>query len=164
MVYAKRMALVGRSLLMLLSLIAVVAINGCKPTGAVATRQQQLAHSNIMAITVATNAYCLANSDAMPPDLQTVVTAGFLPASALNSPFGPVSDGGSDYWLSTSRQNISTSRYPSIEILIYDRAMYEESDFVAVSTYDNNSQVMASSEFQQLMKRLDNRGVDFNLP
>ena len=158
------MPLVGRSLLMLLPLIPVIAIDGCKPTGAVPTPQQQLAHSNLMAITVATNAYCVANGEAMPPDLQTIVTAGFLPAAALNSPFGPVSDGGPDYWLSTSRQNISTSQYPSIEILVYDRAMYEDSDFVAVATYDNNSQVMTSGEFQQLMKRLDNRGVNFNLP
>ncbi|MCH7849747.1 MAG: hypothetical protein IIB53_15475 [Planctomycetes bacterium] len=149
---------------MLLSLIPVIAIDGCKPTGAVATPQQQLAHSNIMAIAAATNAYCLANGEAMPPDLQTIVTAGFLPAAALNSPFGPVSDGGSDYWFSTSRQKISMSQYPSIEILVYDRAMYEDSDFVAVATYDCYSQIMASGEFQQLMKRLDNRGVNFNLP
>ena len=149
---------------MLLSLIPVIAIEGCKPTGAVPASQQLVALSNMVAITAATNAYCVANGDAMPPDLQTLVTAGFLPAAALNSPYGPVSDGGSDYWLSTSRQQISTSIYPSIEILIYDRAMYEDSDSVAVATYDNNSQVMTNGEFQQLMKRLDNRGVDFNLP
>ena len=149
---------------MLLSLISVIAIEGCKPTGAVPARQQQLAHSNMMAITAATNAYCLANGEATPPALQTLVTAGFLPASALNSPFGPVSDGGPDYWLSTSRQKISTSQYPSIEILVYDRAMYEDSNFVAVATYDNYSQIMAGREFQQLLNRLDNRGVNFNLP
>ena len=158
------MSAVGRSLLMLLALIPVVAIDGCKPTGGVLASQQLAALSNMMAITAATNAYCLANGEATPPALQTLVTAGFLPASALNSPFGPVSDGGPDYWLSTSRQKISTSQYPSIEILVYDRAMYEDSDFVAAATYDNNSQIMASGEFHQLMKRLDNRGVDFNLP
>ena len=158
------MPAIARSALMLLYLIPVVAAGGCKRIGAVPTTQQTAAHSNIMAITVATNAYCIANGEAMPPDLQTLVTAGLLPAAALNSPFGPVSDGGSDYWLSSSRQQISTSIYPSIEILIYDRAMYEDSDFVAVATYDNNSQVMAKRELHQLMKRLDNRGVDFNLP
>ena len=158
------MPAIGRPSLLLLLLIPIVAIDGCKRTGALSRRQQLVAHSNVMAITEATNAYCLANGDAMPPDLQTLVTAGFLPAAALNSPFGPVSDGGSDYWLSTSRQQISTSTYPSIEILVYDRAMYEDSDFVAAATYDNNSQIMASGEFHQLMKRLDNRGVDFNLP
>ena len=149
---------------MLLSLIPVIAIEGCKRTGAVPASQQLVALSNMMAITAATNAYCVANGEAMPPDLQTLVTAGFLPASALNSPFGPVSDGGSDYWLSTSRQQISTSIYPSIEILIYDRAMYEDIEFVAVATYDNYSQIIARGEFHQLMKRLDNRGVDFDLP
>ncbi len=149
---------------MLLSLIPVIAIEGCKPTGAVPASQQLVALSNIMAITAATNAYCVANGEAMPSDLQTLVTAGFLPASALNSPFGPVSDGGSDYWLSTSRQQISTSTYPSIEILVYDRAMYEDSDSVAVATYDGYSPIMAKGEFHQLMKRLDNRGVNFNLP
>ena len=158
------MPLVGRSLLMLLLLIPIVAIDGCKRTGALPRRQQQVAHSNIMAITIATNAYCIANGEAMPPDLQTLVTAGFLPGAALNSPFGPVSDGGSDYWLSTSRQQISTSIYPSIEILVYDRAMYEDSDFVAVATYDCSSQIRTSGEFQELMSRLDNRGVNFNLP
>ena len=158
------MSAVGRSLLMLLALIPVVAIDGCKPTGAVLASQQLAALSNMMAITAATNAYCVANGEAMPPDLQTLVTAGFLPASALNSPFGPVSDGGSDYWLSTSRQQISTSTYPSIEILLYDRAMYDDSDSVAVATYDGYSPIMAKGEFHQLMKRLDNRGVNFNLP
>lgn len=158
------MPAIGRSFLMLLSLIPVIAIEGCKPTGAVPASQQLVALSNMAAITAATNAYCVANGEAMPSDLQTLVTAGFLPASALNSPFGPVSDGGSDYWLSTSRQDISTSVYPSIEILIYDRAMYEDTDLVAVATYDNYSQIMTNGEFQQLMKRLDNRGVNFNLP
>ncbi len=158
------MPAIGRLFLLLWLLIPIVAIDGCKRTGALPRRQQQVALSNIWAITAATNAYCIANGEAMPPDLQTLVTAGFLPGAALNSPFGPVSDGGSDYWLSTSRQQISTSIYPSIEILVYDRAMYEDSNFVAVGTYDNNSQIMASGEFQQLMKRLDNRGVNFNLP
>ncbi len=162
--YAKRMPAMGGSFLMLLSLIPIVAIDGCKRTGALPTPQQQMAHTNIMTITAATNSYCIANGEAMPPDLQTLVTTGFLPATALNSPFGPVSDGGSDYWLSTSRQQISTSTYPSTEILIYDRAMYEDTESVAVATYDCYSQVMARGEFQQLLSRLDNRGVDFDLP
>ncbi len=106
------MPAIGRSVLMLLLLIPIVAIDGCKRTGALSRRQQLVAHSNVMAITVATNAYCLANGEAMPPDLQTLVTAGFLPGAALNSPFGPLSDGGSEYWLSTSRHPISTIIYP----------------------------------------------------
>lgn len=164
MVYAKRMPAIARSALMLLLAISVVATDGCKRIGAVPTAKETAAHSNIMAITVATNTYCIANGEAMPPDLQTLVTAGLLQATALNSPFGPVSDGGSDCWLSSSRQDISTSTYPSIEILIYDRAMYADSDFVAVATYDCSSQIMAKGDFQELMSRLDNRGVDFDLP
>ena len=158
------MPAIGRPFLLLLLLIPIVAIDGCKRTGALPRRQQQVALSSIMAITEATNAYCIANGEAMPPDLQTLVAAGFLPAAALNSPFGPVSDGGSDYWLSTSRQQISTSIYPSIEILVYDRAMYEDSDSVAFAPYDCSSQIMTRGEFQELMSRLDNRGVNFSLP
>lgn len=145
----------------LLVLVSVVSC-GRIPTAPNPTTNQ--AFSNMLIIVTAINSYCIANQEAMPPKLQVLVTSGFLPASALQSPAGPAIDGGSDYWLSTSRTDISTSTYPSIEILIYDRATAEKSNEIIVGFYDNSVQVLTRAEFNLKMQRLDNAGVDFGLP
>ena len=122
------------------------------------------AHSNMLTIVTAIHRYCSANQDAMPSNLQTLVAGGFLPASALQSPAGPVTDGGADYWLSTSRANIATSTYPSFEILVYDRATAEQGNEIVVGFYDGVSKLMTKAEFNTMMQKLDNNGVDFALP
>ncbi|MCH8822492.1 MAG: hypothetical protein IH984_03185 [Planctomycetes bacterium] len=118
----------------------------------------------MLTIVTAIHSYCSANQDAMPSNLQTLVAGGFLPASALQSPAGPVTDGGADYWLSTSRANIATSTYPSFEILVYDRATAEQGNEIVVGFYDGVSKLMTKAEFNTMMQKLDNNGVDFALP
>lgn len=143
--------------------IAITAVScGRIPTAPNPTTTQ--AFSNMLIIVTAINSYCIANQEAMPPNLQTLVTSGFLPASALQSPAGPAIDGGSDYWLSTSRTDISTSTYPSIEILIYDRATAEQDNEIIVGFYDCSVKLMTQAEFNSMMQKLDNNGVDFELP
>lgn len=144
-------------------LIAISVIScGRIPTAPNPTTTQ--AFSNMQTVVTAINSYCIANQEAMPPNLQTLVISGFLPASALQSPAGPALDGGSDYWLSTSRTDISTSTYPSIEILIYDRATAEQDNEIIVGFYDCSVKLMTMAEFTSTMQRLDNAGVDFALP
>lgn len=146
----------------ILLILNSVASCGRIPTAPNPTTTQ--AFSNMQTVVTAINSYCIANQESMPPNLQTLVTSGFLPASALQSPVGPALDGGSDYWLSTSRTDISTSTYPSIEILIYDRATAEQDNEIIVGFYDCSVKLMTMAEFTSTMQRLDNAGVDFALP
>lgn len=153
----------NNALLICILLIAITAVScGRLPTAPNPTTTQ--AFSNMQTVVTAINSYCIANQEAMPPNLQTLVTSGFLPASALQSPAGPALDGGSDYWLSTSRTDISTSTYPSIEILIYDRTTAEQDNEIIVGFYDCSVKLMTKAEFTSTMQRLDNAGVDFALP
>ncbi len=86
-----------------------------------------------------------------------------LSGEALASPFGPVPDGGEDYWLHPET-NVEAVASPERAIAAYDRAMYATHHSVAVIAFDGHTVVVPVEEFEQWVEEPANEGVDFNVP
>lgn len=120
------------------------------------------ASAQVRQLSIAMMMYAAENDDAAPPSLDALQP--YLGPGLLDSPFGPVSDGRGDYWLNTSIGRFATLQRPDEVIAIYDRAMYEHTDEVAVGFCDGHVQVMDTWDFEALTEQEPNAGTDFDLP
>jgi WD40 repeat protein len=111
-------------------------------------------------------------SDKMPPDERQFWT--YMNGRPEASPFGPVSDGGGDYWIALAGQFTTAkgkpmemynqSRFPDKQIMAYDRASYEKSDRVGVLFFDGHIDSISKPELSRLLADPANKGADFRLP
>ena len=105
-----------------------------------------------------------AGGKSMVISLNELVADGLITDDMLASPFGPVSDDRGDYWSYPDPIDQESIADPSILLILYDRAMYESHDYVAVAFLDGHLTVVSPGEFDQLITQPPNGGVDYDLP
>ena len=82
----------------------------------------------------------------------------------MRSPFGPVSDGGDDFWLHPSPAAPESIADPSLYVVAYDRAMYERHPQVSVAYLDGSSRVLEVAELDARLGAGPNGGTEYDLP
>ena len=101
-----------------------------------------------------------AEKERAPSGFDELIEAGYLEASLLRSPFGPVGDGEGDYWISGSDNTVTD---PSRRVVGVDRASIWEGDAVVLFA-DGHVESMDSWEFRQLLDSEINTGVEVPMP
>ena len=156
---------IKRTLLRFGIVVSLVLHGGCGRLPGQPNPASTQSMANVRAIETAIYQYTDGSSStAMPADLNALINAGLLKRSQIRSPYGRPSDGGAEYWFKTTRADISTSTYPDVEILIYDRVMYETQNEVVVGFYDGSVNIMSIADFDTMTRQWDNKGVDFDRP
>lgn len=96
-----------------------------------------------------------------------LVDEGYMTADLINSPFGPVTDDGGDYWLNP-RLALDEQQSPALgdnrTIASYDRAMYANANAVSYAYFGGEIAIVTHEEFDRLLTQPANSGIDFNLP
>jgi hypothetical protein len=146
---------------------AALAAGVTLPAVGKARDQAQISRSmvNLKQISTAIYTYGAEFDDAMPQTTEVLVKNGYIPRDLFDSPFGPMHDGGGDYFFNLAAvKRLSESRFPDRHVLGYDRALYQAQGRTVVVFYDGHIQQMDSSEFQELIAEAPNAGVDFKVP
>ena len=96
--------------------------------------------------------------------LNQLAAEGVITDDMLVSPFGPVSDARGDYWSYPDPIDEESIADPSMLLILYDRAMYESDDYVAVAFLDGDATVISPGELDELIRQPPNGAVDYDLP
>ena len=115
--------------------------------------------AQLRGISMAIMTYAREHGEKVPASLDVLVEKGFLTKEMLQSPVGPAPDG-DDYWINADEPNDFNAK----RVLGYDRAMYANSDKVAVVFFDGHVEILDSLDFDELLEEEPNANKDFNLP
>jgi prepilin-type processing-associated H-X9-DG protein len=115
--------------------------------------------AQLRGISMAIMTYAQEHGDKVPASLDVLVEKGLLTKEMLQSPVGPAPDG-DDYWINADEPNDFNAK----RVLGYDRAMYANSDKVAVVFFDGHVEILDSLDFDELLEEEPNANKDFNLP
>ena len=103
--------------------------------------------------------------DVESPTIAFLIQQDFITEELLQSPFGPVKDGGGrDYWLHPSRPSVDSTTEARRFVIAYDRAMYRHHDSVSVAYHDGKADLLDRAAFEALLRARPNGGVDYELP
>lgn len=98
------------------------------------------------------------------PTLDSLVVNNYVTVEMTQSPFGPVTDGGSDYWLLWQRPEFEDAAAASQFVIGYDRAMYASHYAVAVLFADGSTNLLSVADFEQRVTTPPNDRDTMSLP
>jgi hypothetical protein len=96
--------------------------------------------------------------------LNQLAAGGRITDDMLRSPFGPVSDSRGDYWSYPDPIDEESIADTGMLLILYDRAMYESDDYVAVAFLDGDAMIISPRELDELITQPPNGAVDYDLP
>jgi hypothetical protein len=117
-----------------------------------------MSSAQIRQLSIALVIYTDEHNGTLPPNFEALKP--YLGPGLQNSPYGPVSDGGGDFWMNTTVRRLDPDRH----IAFYDRAMYENAGEVAVGFSDGHVETMSTWEFDALIAEEPHAGTDFEVP
>ena len=120
--------------------------------------------TQVRQIIMSAMAYAADKNDQLPANVDALIEAQFITPDLLNSPFGPVPDGGRDYWMLATDKPLSQFQDPARTIFAYDRAMYVQGGTVAVGFLDGHAELLEAWDFRQRIDQEPNAGIDFDIP
>jgi hypothetical protein len=120
--------------------------------------------SQVRQIIMSAMVHAAERQDRLPASLDAMIEAQYFTPDLLRSPFGPVPDGGRDYWMLATDKRLSEFVDPAQTIYCYDRAMYVQGGEVAVGFLDGHIELLEAWDFRQRIQQEPNAGVDFEIP
>ncbi|MEM7228710.1 MAG: hypothetical protein AAF432_07840 [Planctomycetota bacterium] len=100
-------------------------------------------------VAVASATYAAEWNDKIPANVNELHPYLGFSFNEMSSPYGPAWDGGPDYWFDASGGTYSAIKFPSRQIMSYDRAMYLLGDDIAVGFADGHVELLSTFEFEQ---------------
>lgn len=122
---------------------------------------------NLHQLSNAWHAHAAAHDDHPPLSISVLVDSGLMDEAAVQSAFGPASDGGADFWLrrpGTGLVRVTEIEAPAQTIIAYSRSQAAAEKGVTVVFADGSVQSLSMLEFFNAMRDPANAGVDFELP
>ncbi|HRQ75650.1 MAG TPA: hypothetical protein PK098_06990 [Phycisphaerales bacterium] len=98
------------------------------------------------------------------PTFENLVANNYITVEMTQSPFGPVPDGGGDYWLLLQRSELEDAADAVQVVIGYDRAMYASHYAVAVLFADGSTNLLSIADFEQLVATPPNDRDAMSLP
>jgi len=152
---------------LLLTCVGVVAIGaGIMLPALGKARQSAMGMKSASQLQQVEQAYQIAtsNSNVAIESPQDLIDNGYFTPQLIQSPFGPVGDGGNDYWITFDRPAPDEIDAPERYIVSYDRAMYAGQPNVAACVLDGACEPLEFQKFQSLLNDPVNADRAFNLP
>lgn len=101
----------------------------------------------------------------LEPTFENLIANNYIMVEMTESPFGPVMDGGGDYWLSMPQLGLGPDPAVGARLIVgYDRAMYASHHVVAVLFANGNTELLSVEEFISLAGSPPNTDSNLNLP
>lgn len=96
--------------------------------------------------------------------IDDLVEHDLIPPDRLISEFGPVAEGGEDYWVLFDRPEPDAIDDREMYLVSYDRAMYVRQHLIAACVLTGDCRVMGIAEFESLLAHPINADRDLELP
>jgi len=104
--------------------------------------------------------YATEHGGRFPDDLAVLVEEGFIQPEDLQSPYGPVWDGGPDYFVKPGARDTLDAG----ELQLYSRAQLAAEGQTAVAFGDNYVMTVSMEEFFEIISEPANAEVDWQVP
>lgn len=96
--------------------------------------------------------------------LDDLVEHDFTEPDTLISEFGPLPDGGEDFWVDFDRPSLDEIDDPAMYLVSYDRGMYAAHHLIAACVLTTDCRLMSIEEFETLLAHPANADRDLELP